>query len=341
MTLAEPLKIRVSTLTPIWTGDSDQKTSYLRATSFLGGMRFWTEALLRSFGENVCNITHQENRCIHDSQNGQWGCAACNIFGCTGLSRSFRLRVIDDDGLKEIKSKKVTIEQQTYNSNGQTRMSLYFPKGGLTGSFAITIMPIRPGDLNPYFLAGFKLLLEWGNLGAQDQYGQGLVKADTESMQEKLQSIDLEEQPQTNDNNELPNFKDFFFFKGKVTDTSTEVNKVPFMVRNKVRNSLREGKNQTSLRHYFCGCLGSGNQEKQGAKYNISLYDNQLYGWGWFPRQGNYKAFRDSCLNILKQRLEDVCSNSLIWKEYNSVRDEASHHSWPEYVRDMLNNAWR
>ena len=81
----------------IWTGsDESTRMTALKGTSLIGSMRFWTEALLRSFGHRVCDCTAQHE--IFDKENygkGQDGtvCAACHTFGCTGLARAFNIHV--------------------------------------------------------------------------------------------------------------------------------------------------------------------------------------------------------------------------------------------------------
>ncbi len=100
MQLPQPITVKVKTITPIWTGDAQGKTSYVKGTSLVGGLRFWTEALLRSFGGKPCDITtdrDSNSRCIYDPKAGKKEiCPACEIFGCTGKARSFMLRVSDE-----------------------------------------------------------------------------------------------------------------------------------------------------------------------------------------------------------------------------------------------------
>lgn len=79
----------------IWTGGSDQKMTTMTGSSLLGGMRFWTEAFLRSFGHEVCDcIASKEIYKPKTKQSeGKEVCAGCHVFGCTGLARAFMLHV--------------------------------------------------------------------------------------------------------------------------------------------------------------------------------------------------------------------------------------------------------
>ena len=42
-------------ITPIWTGDVDQKGARLRETGLIGSLRWWYEAILRSIGFYACD----------------------------------------------------------------------------------------------------------------------------------------------------------------------------------------------------------------------------------------------------------------------------------------------
>jgi CRISPR-associated protein Cmr1 len=86
------LTIRLKTLTPLWTGGVDQQCDRLHETGLLGSLRWWYEALVRGLGGSACDPT-DNSPCRDDGH-----CAACELFGCTGWSRKFRLRVTDSAG---------------------------------------------------------------------------------------------------------------------------------------------------------------------------------------------------------------------------------------------------
>ena len=88
------LTIRLKTLTPLWTGGVDQQCDRLHETGLIGSIRWWYEALIRGLDGSACDPTSQD-RCPDDSGKR---CVACQLFGCTGWSRRFRLRVLDRDG---------------------------------------------------------------------------------------------------------------------------------------------------------------------------------------------------------------------------------------------------
>lgn len=86
------LTIKLKTLTPVWTGGVDQQCDRLHETGLIGALRWWYEALVRGLGGYACDPT--QNSPCQDKDH----CAACELFGCTGWSRKFRLRVTDHAG---------------------------------------------------------------------------------------------------------------------------------------------------------------------------------------------------------------------------------------------------
>lgn len=88
------MEITLKTITPIWTGGMDQTCDRLHETGLLGSLRWWYEALVRGLGGYACDPT-SEDRC--PDKDGKH-CVACELFGCTGWARKFRLAVLDKQG---------------------------------------------------------------------------------------------------------------------------------------------------------------------------------------------------------------------------------------------------
>jgi len=85
-------QLRIKTLTPIWTGNANKEITTLRETGIIGSLRWWYEALVRGLGGSACDPTN--TKC-----DGKNHCAACELFGCTGWARKFRLEVEKEDDL--------------------------------------------------------------------------------------------------------------------------------------------------------------------------------------------------------------------------------------------------
>ncbi|NOZ59383.1 MAG: type III-B CRISPR module RAMP protein Cmr1, partial [Euryarchaeota archaeon] len=101
------MEVRIRTLTPLWTGDVDRKCRRIRETGIIGSLRWWYEALVRGLGGYACDPTSvdrcelnqkrfqraiKDNRSIQEALDEQI-CPACQLFGCTGWSRRFKVEM--------------------------------------------------------------------------------------------------------------------------------------------------------------------------------------------------------------------------------------------------------
>jgi len=104
------MEIKLRTLTPLWTGGVDQTCDRLHETGLIGSLRWWYEALVRGLGGYACDPT--DHSCTFDEEKYRRSkasderqrlrdagvCDACQLFGCTGWARKFRVRVLDEQG---------------------------------------------------------------------------------------------------------------------------------------------------------------------------------------------------------------------------------------------------
>ena len=91
------MEIRLRTLTPIWTGGVGRTSDRLHESGLIGSLRWWYEAVVRGLGGYACDPTG-DDRCTYDADKGLSSiCHACQLFGCTGWARKFRLRVLADE----------------------------------------------------------------------------------------------------------------------------------------------------------------------------------------------------------------------------------------------------
>jgi len=88
-------ELEIKLLTPIWTGDATGRANGLKMSGLVGGMRHNFEMLIRKHGGHTCNITGlADQRCNYEQNENI--CPACAVFGCTGLQRSFKIKLVLD-----------------------------------------------------------------------------------------------------------------------------------------------------------------------------------------------------------------------------------------------------
>ena len=90
----EAMTVTLKTLTPLWTGGADGTSDRLHATGIIGSLRWWYEAVVRGLGGYACDPT-TDDRCPSEDEKH---CTACELFGCTGWARKFRLHIVDENG---------------------------------------------------------------------------------------------------------------------------------------------------------------------------------------------------------------------------------------------------
>lgn len=98
------LVFKLKTLTPIWTGGIDKDDRKLHLTGIKGSLRWWYEALLRGLDKYACD-PRSDDSCRVESKGINHNfpvpdqvkkiiCPACYLFGCTGWSSKFVLRMV-------------------------------------------------------------------------------------------------------------------------------------------------------------------------------------------------------------------------------------------------------
>jgi CRISPR-associated protein Cmr1 len=224
------LKLTLKTLTPLWTGGVDKTCDRLHETGIIGSLRWWYEAIVRGLGGEACDPTSEEKRCTYDPKKG-WSsvCHACQIFGCTGLSRGFRVALErfqpvplsfitmlagQQRGRRMPNNRwwlKKTFESPGYPIN-KVKALFTTPQGGV-----ITLTPRRPFPKGVDWQAQMQYLLWWivekGGLGPKIQNGFGqiqvkinpnIIKQGEENLQKFMQ------QPARKVKDKWPSISEFF-----------------------------------------------------------------------------------------------------------------------------------
>jgi CRISPR-associated protein Cmr1 len=179
------MEVKLRTLTPIWTGDSEGVSKSLRETGLIGSLRWWYEALMRARGARVCDPT--SGGCQYDSQDRlKKVCAVCRVFGCTGWARTFRLV---GEGLQP-QPWSVAVGREVFPMHRGWLERIYVrdrpsPQVLWGTPFRLLFLPRTPpiGDQNApdeelhrHLLPLLRLVERWGALGAKTQNGYGVVQ---------------------------------------------------------------------------------------------------------------------------------------------------------------------
>jgi CRISPR-associated protein Cmr1 len=143
---AKEWKLRA--LTDIWTGNEERRGDLFIPTGLMGSLRWWFEVLVRGLGGKACDPTQEGVRCpAEGKQHREQGhrCVVCELFGCTGWSRKFRLLVVDENGF--------FIQRQI--RAGQT--------------FSLRFIPLRPVQDEEWCLlnATLRLIADYGAIGGK------------------------------------------------------------------------------------------------------------------------------------------------------------------------------
>jgi len=140
---------KLKALKPIWTGDVNRQGNRFVPTGLMGSLRWWFEVLVRGLGGHACDPTANNGvRCPdNDKEPHEPGhhCVVCELFGCTGWARKFRLMVVDENDQ--------VIQSQI--QEGQT--------------FALRFIPLRPIQEEEWCLldATLRLIADYGAIGGK------------------------------------------------------------------------------------------------------------------------------------------------------------------------------
>ena len=226
-------KVKIKTLTPIWTGDAWRESNELKLTGIIGSLRWWFEALVRGMGYKACDV--QSNPCsveigepddilnIHKKI-----CPACFLFGTTGWRSRISIKIEKDNLSKPYEGK---IVFKIGNGRG------WHYESGLMGEATLKAkideFIFKDGTkLTEIVSAVLKILLyliqEYGMLGAKTSTGYGVVKFKVDDNDISVSGNDwdnfntylrLFDDKFKGNINYLPNLKDMFFVKFRVNDS--------------------------------------------------------------------------------------------------------------------------
>jgi len=214
------MNFKIKTLTPIWTGNIDKKCEKLRETSIIGSLRWWFETMVRGFGYYACDPTSENSKCIYDNKDMRSICPVCQIFGCTGWGRRFRL---------EINQSFRSIYEDNLRIKGKNR-EWYYPSGVVScnGKDNKLIKTLSGGEYltDEEYESIIKILLKfisnYGMVGGKTAIGYGVVKFEGDDIKTKEKDfenlfnyLDKKKNHGGNSNN-VPRLDEMFFANFKI-----------------------------------------------------------------------------------------------------------------------------
>ncbi|AZR71955.1 type III-B CRISPR module RAMP protein Cmr1 [Anoxybacter fermentans] len=227
--------VKIKPLTPLWTGDANRRGNAVRETGIIGSLRWWYEALVKGLGGTSCDPT--DIKC-----NGENHCDVCELFGCTGWARKFRLEVSlegENPSWEFLDGKIGTRRKHNKVKKFLVRNFSGFVTKGL---IVITFIPLRKIELSEWELLNrtLNIIEDYGALGARTSQGNGVIKIVENNLPVKQNKIDLVTKGKSVDQ---PILKDFFFYKFRIKFADTIENLIKlkvFWTHAPLHNSFKE-----------------------------------------------------------------------------------------------------
>jgi CRISPR-associated protein Cmr1 len=327
----------------------------------IGSLRWWYEALVRGLGGYACDPT--EHSCTFDEEKYRKSkasderqqlrdagvCDTCQLFGCTGWARKFRLKVSDGNGLFNGRNVLIPSGRVGQTQNGPRAGGWFVFSESRIGEIDFELIPLRDADLTRIQTI-LTLIGRHASLGPKGSSGYGVIHA--QGIRAALTWLDAFPAFSPARDRSLPDFRDFFFARfqfeeptsnrswwqdiqgirqaasGKLDDGSSprplrkskgEIEQMirqgilPLApaIRNWLRYTWKHGLNRNQEQYVF-GDARSAIGAKILVSYAYRLDNSQKWEfriWGWLPCAGEIKN-RDKFL----QTLNDQLAGDALWQ---------------------------
>lgn len=232
------MPIEIKTLTPIWTGGVKGECDILHETGIIGSMRWWYEAIVRGMGGYACDPTSDGNakipkRCELDDKNFKKSlesgksvqdaldeqiCLVCQLFGCTGWRRRFRIEI----------EKVETINLNFINKLDDIDVGWWIgttlkknPKAFFSSNTMMLKLISEDKEIENKILILLKSIESIGSFGAKSQNGFGIIKYVSDKEFRKSMISDeviryKKKNPDKSNQSEFRTLKDLYKFPLKI-----------------------------------------------------------------------------------------------------------------------------
>jgi len=373
--------VKIKSLTPIWTGDADRKSIVLRETGIIGSLRWWYEALVRGYGGTACDPTDKSSRCPLDqckskearsskSEKGALNsniCSVCQLFGCTGWARKFKLEIDYKEEITPLFFTSFTSSNRWWlNRITKEQHEILWSKEPIKLNF-ILMSDDKDFELENIIKTLVLIISQYGGLGAKLQYGFGQFNVDIDKViiREGIKLIKNSVSKIDEIKTESPSFLDFFMLKFKISSKSSilkeymnnedllvKVERLPdgwdwdfipcaFDIKYKgkinnlefgLREYFRKKYNNTTVKEIF-GYSNSKDDKRKGGNIFVShLYkeNNDKNDWYYLKIYG---FLPKDCAEELKSSIKDHLKDELKAEIDKEV-------SGKELLEEILNGKW-
>lgn len=206
------MEFTLRTLTPLWTGGVARgEMERIHEVGIIGGLRWWYEAIVRGLGGDVCDPTPgpDSNRCPRSNNSL---CDVCQLFGATGRSRRFRLRI--QEGRRIFAGNNIPLPSGHPPKKGRLG-GWYLPAQAQVGSqLQLVITPLSTDGQVNLLTVPLALIHQRAALGAKVSNGQGTLFIEQNKVPISVDEALLNQLPSgTHASAGLPDLRDFFFAK--------------------------------------------------------------------------------------------------------------------------------
>jgi CRISPR-associated protein Cmr1 len=325
--------VLIKPLTPIWTGDAEGKITTLKETGIIGSLRWWYETLIRGLGWKACDPTKTE--CKESNH-----CNACELFGCTGWGRKFRLEASLANSMEEL-------NVGTRKGPHKRKILGFISENPVT----LTIIPLRKITGNEWALLNrtLKIIEKYGALGAHCSQGNGVIKILQNSLPGQESGIDIKNFKSKD--TYYSNLRDFFFYKFQLEfmrDILELIEEQVFWIHREkkerteneefekwrrswndyhflpvalhVRDSVRPLEQNRNKRHAFFGKMGRGSRVFVSHGYMINNRVVEMRIWG-YKDDGIREKIKENLGTELRKHLFCDSSKEYLLKECR-LKDE-------------------